>query len=189
MSSTADIPTEVAKRCDANKLKVGDVYSRHSFGKIISIDRFQGMARIENSNGDKWDIGLSVLELEFTIAEQFESEETLSRTALIELMRNYPRTAMTINFNKKVKPNDNADEILKLINEAINTGKVPTKTAVRKIAAEQQVGEERTMVGFHNNGFDEHGRLKFQESGTGQRLVDPRTINWAIVNRVRYNVK
>jgi hypothetical protein len=68
MASTADIPSEVAKRCEATKLKVGDVYSRHSFGKIISIDTFRGMATIENSNGSKWDIGLGVLELEFTIA-------------------------------------------------------------------------------------------------------------------------
>lgn len=189
MASTADLPTEITKRCDSAKLKVGDVYSRHSFGKIISIDRFQGMARLENSNGDKWDIGLGVLELEFTIAEQFDGEENLSRTALIELMRSYPRTAMTINFNKKVKPNDNADEILNLINEAIKTGKAPTKTAVRKIAANQQVGEERTMIGFHANSFDEHGRLKFQESDKGQRLVDPRTINWMILNRTKYIVK
>lgn len=189
MASTADIPTEITKRCDSSKLKVGDVYSRHSFGKIIEIDRFRGMATIQNSNGDKWSIGLGVLELEFTIAEQYESEEKLSRTALIELMRVYPRTAMTINFNKKVKPNDNADEILNLIDESIKSGKAPTKTAVRKLAASHQVGDERTMIGFHANSFDEHGRLKFQEADKGQRLVDPRTINWAIVNRVKYVVK
>lgn len=189
MASTADIPTEIAKRCDAAKLKVGDVYSRHSFGKVVEIDRYRGMATIENSNGNKWSIGLDVLELEFTIAEQFDSEENLSRTALIELMKTFPRTAMTVNYNKKVVPNDNADEILNLINEAIKTGKAPTKQAVRKLANAQQVGPERTMVGFHANSFDEHGRLKFQESDKGQRLVDPRTINWAIIQRIKYIVK
>jgi hypothetical protein len=45
------------------------------------------------------------------------------------------------------------------------------------------------MIGFHNNGYDEHGRLKFQEAGIGQRLIDPRTIRWAVVNGVKYVVK
>ncbi|MGE3483628.1 MAG: hypothetical protein AB7L09_02730 [Nitrospira sp.] len=189
MSSTTSIPTEIAKRCSAAKLKVGDVYSRHSFGKVVHIDRMTGFASIQNTNGDKWDVGLGVIELEFTIAEQYDGEEMVSRTALIELLKTYPRTAMTVNYNKKVVPNDNADQILDLINEAIKTGKAPTKAVVRKLANEQQVGPERTIIGFHTNGFDDHGRLKFQESGTGQRLVDPRTINWMVLNRVKYIVK
>ena len=197
MASTTDLPTEIMKRCDGDKVKVGDVYSRHSFGKVIDIQTqfdhhtrtHHKVATIQNANGDKWTIGMSVVELEFTIAGQFESEESLSRTALIELMKSFPRTAMTINFNKKVKTTDNADQILDLINTAIKTGKAPTKTVVRKLAADQQVGDERTMVGYHVASFDEHGRLKFQESDKGQRLVDPRTINWAIINRVKYIVK
>ena len=182
MSSSSTIPTETAKRCDARKLQVGDVYSRHSFGKIIELNPFQGSATIQNVNGDKWTIGLSVLELEFTIAKQYDEEDKVSRTALIELIKGYPRTAMTINFNKKVDPKEAA--------KALENGKgTMSQKDWQALVSANQVGPERTMVGFHNNGYDEHGRLKFQESDKGQRLVDPRTINWAIVNRVRLIVK
>lgn len=187
MSSTTSIPAETTARCDYSKVKVGSVYSRHSFGKVVQKTHDQVL--IENSNGDRWTIGASIIALEFTFADQFDDEEQVSRTAMIELMLDHPRTAMTINFNKKVKPNDNADQILELINQAIKDGKAPTKTAVRKLAAEQQVGEERVMVGYHNRSFDEHGRLRFQESDKGQRLVDPRTLNSVVLNRTKYTIK
>lgn len=196
MTSTTSIPTETTERCDPKRVKVGDVYSRHSFGVITKIEeKYDPITRqrltlmtIRNSNGNEWNIGSDIVGLEFSIAGQFEATEKVSRTRMIEVLMENPRTAMTINFNKKVKSTDVADSVLELINKALADGKAPTKASVRKFAAEQQTGEERTMVGYHVCSYDEHGRLRFNESEVGQRLVDPRTLNWMIVDRVKYEI-
>lgn len=179
MASTTSIPSETTNRCDANKVKVGDTYSRHSFGIIKSIDPYNGSMTIENSNGNKWTIGKEIVALEFSIAEQFESEEKVSRTRMIEIMTEHPRTAMTINFNKKPDPKKIAKELEG--GKGSDSAK-DWNAKVKKLVA----GEERTMIGYHTLSFDEHRRLRFQETGKGQRLVDPRTLNWMIVDRVKY---
>lgn len=189
MASTTSIPTETTNRCDANKVKVGDVYTRSSFGTITNIvteydpitRRNQTMMSILNSNGDVWNIGKEIVALEFSFAEQFDDEETVSRTRMIEIMIENPRTAMTINFNKKPDPKKISKEL-----EAGKNGQT-AKVWNAKVKALLQ-GEERVMVGYHTCGFDEHRRLRFNESGKGQRLVDPRTLNTMIVNRVFYTV-
>jgi hypothetical protein len=73
--------------------------------------------------------------------------------------------------------------------------------AVKKNLADALTGEERTMVGRHYGRTDEFGRIKFidmeapggydeaKDSDSRQRLVDPRTINWAILRGVKYEVK
>jgi hypothetical protein len=191
MTSTTTIPTETTSRSDFSKVKVGSVYSRHSFGKVTGFGRDaygNPMVQIENSNGESWTISPNIMEAEFSFADQFDSEEKVSRTRAIEILTDNPRTAMTINYNKKPKTNDVGDGILGLINEAIKTGKAPTKKSVRQFAGEQLGGPERTMIGYHVNSYDEHRRLRFNESGKGQRLVDPRTLNWMICDRVKYVV-
>lgn len=181
MASTTSIPTETTHRCDPKKVKVGDVYSRHSFGKVKAIDNFNGMMTIENANGDSWNIGKEVVALEFSFANQFEDEEKISRTRMIEIMIEHPRTAMTINFNKKADP--------KAAAKALEGGKGSlSQKDWQALVAANQVGPERTMIGYHTCSFDEHQRLRFQESDKGQRLVDPRTLNWMIVDRVKYTV-
>jgi hypothetical protein len=181
MPSTTSIPTETSQRCDAKKIKVGDVFSRHSFGKVTGIDTYNSMMTIENSNGKTWRIGAEVMEYEFSFADQFESEEKISRTQLIELITDNPRTAMTIHYNKK----PNAKNIAKELRPG--KGDLSVKDWDAKVNLLLQ-GDERVMVGYHNSSFDEHRRLRFNEADKGQRLVDPRTLNWAICNRVKYIV-
>jgi hypothetical protein len=180
MTSTTTIPTETSKRCEAKKIKVGSVFSRHSFGKVMAIDTHNGMMTIQNSNGDSWSIGAQIMEKEFSFAEQFESEETVSRTRIIELLTDNPRTAMTIQFNKKPDPKKIAKEL-----EGGKTGTAKDWTAKVKSLLQ---GDERTMIGYHVCSFDEHRRLRFNETDKGQRLVDPRTLNWMIVDCVKYTV-
>ena len=188
MASTTSIPTETATRCDASKLKIGDVFSRHSFGKIKEIVKQRNpvtyreeiLFTVENSNGNSWNIGFDIVELEFSFAEQFEDEEKVSRTRMIEIMLEHPRTAMTLNYNKKPKVDDVA--------KALTAGKTGTAKDWKALVKEQLEGAERTMIGYHAMSFDEHRRLRFQDAGTGQRLVDPRTLNWMIVNRIKYTI-
>ena len=171
---------ETTRRCNADKVGIDSFFTRHSSGKVIS--RGTGSFKLRNSEGVEWSIDANILEQEFTFADQYECEEKISRTALIEIIVQAPRTAMTVQFNKKPKHLDVAKAL------ACGQGELTDRqwnAAVKKEVA----GEERTMVGHHYGKFDEHQRLKFNEAGVGMRLVDLRTVNWAIINQVEYTVK
>ena len=187
MASTTTIPAETTKRCDAKKIKIGDVYSRHSFGKVTAFGqdmRGNTMVEITNSNGAPWTISPQIMELEFSFADQVESEETVSRTRLIEIMMDNPRTAMTIHFNKKPNAKNIAKELRsgKAADESVKGFDARVKALLQ--------GEERVMIGYHNCSLDEHRRLRFNEAAekVQQRLVDLRTLNWVVVNQTRYVV-
>lgn len=174
--------TETTRRCDLSKVRPGHVFSRHSFGKVIAVH--PGLNRIElrNTEGLTWTVDGTILEQEFCFAEQHDGVEEVSRTRAIEIVTENPRTAMTINFNKKADPKVVAKEL------AAGQGALSSKEWNAKVSKLMD-GDERTMVGWHYGSFDEHRRLSFIEEEKGPRLVDPRTINWVVVNRVRYNVK
>lgn len=174
--------TETTRRCDLSKVQVGAVFSRHSFGKVMAIHR--GMNRIElrNSEGLQWTVDGTILEQEFSFAEQHEGVEDVSRTDAIKAVLENPRTAMTINFNKKADPKVVAKEL------AAGQGSLSAKDWNAKVSSLMD-GEERTMIGWHFGGVDPHGRLNFIEEANGPRLIDPRTINYVVVGRKRYNVK
>jgi len=186
MSSTTSIPTETAKACDFDKVQVGSVFSRHSFGKVILKTRNpqtgEEIAQVENSNGEKWTISAGIVENEFSFADQFDDEEKVSRTRCIEILTDNPRTAMTINYRKKPDA--------KKIAKETRAGKPGAMTVKDWDAMVKELvsGELRTMVGYHSNGYDEHRRLRFNEAGVGQRLVDPRTLEFMVVDRVKYVV-
>jgi hypothetical protein len=179
-------PEETTNRCDTKKVKVGSVYSRHSFGTVTDIagDTFT----VQNEKGDSWQIGRTILEKEFSFAEQFDSEETVNRTRAIEVMVENPQTAMTIHYNKAPEVADKDGKIG--VATALKNGQgAMSDKEWKKLVATQVAGEEREMIGHHFGAFDEHRRLHFVESGKGPRLVDPRTLNWLIVKRVKYTVK
>jgi len=169
-----------APKCNTSKVKVGSVYSRHSFGSVKSIG--MGNAMIENENGDSWQISMELLEKEFSFADQAEEEKTVSRTEAIEALTAHPFMAMTVNFNKQPKAEDVATNLKG------GQGAMSDKDWKKHVEKFME-GEERTMIGHHFGTFDEHRRLQFISSGEGPRLVDPRTINWLIVDRIKYIVK
>lgn len=172
--------TETTRRCDVKKVKVGSVFSRHSFGKVLGVHGSQ--IRLRNSNGFEWGIDENILEQEFSFADQFDKEEDVSRTRAIEILTEHSHTAMTVHFNKALDP--------KAVADALKGGQgTLSDKEWKKRVAEACAGEERVMIGHHSNSFDEHRRLHFVEMDKGGRLVDVRTVNWMIVNRVKYTVK
>lgn len=66
MTMTAQT-TETTKRCDAKKVSVGAVFSRHSFGTVIA-KNYDGSYQVRNANGFDWSIGANILEQEFSFA-------------------------------------------------------------------------------------------------------------------------
>lgn len=171
---------ESTKRCDVSKIQVGSMFSRHSFGTVIGIRG--DMVQLRNAKGYEWEIGKNIVAQEFSFADQFDNEESVSRTRAIEVLTEHSHTAMTVHFNKAPDP--------KAVAEALKVGQGRMSDREwNKLVATQVAGEERTMIGYHTNHFDMHRRLEFHETGVGLRLVDPRTINWLIVGRTKYTVK
>lgn len=176
--------TQQTRKCDVAKVKIGDKWSRHSYGKVVSVIGLQ--IDVENEAGLKWSIGRSIFEKEFNIAGQHETTEYLSRTEMVEKIRASSRLAMIVHFRKKPEHRVLVDFVANLV----NSGKQLTSRTLSKRLKTATAGEERTMVGRHYGTGDEFGRLHFvdMEKG-GLKLVDPRTVDWAIIDNVEYKLK
>lgn len=182
MTQTSTPATEEQKlktRCDPAQVKVGSFYSRHSFGVVTRVqrDRFA----LKNEDGFEWEVGRDILAQEFSFSDQYAKTEEVSRTRALEILAENIRTAVTVNFHKKADAKEIAAEL------AAGQGDLNKKQWAAKVEA-ALLGEERTMVGYHYNTHNEHGRLEFIEHGKGPRTIDPRTVNYIIVNQIRYVV-
>jgi hypothetical protein len=162
-----------------NNLKIGAVYSRQSFGTIVG--QTCDSVQVRNEDGMEWSISRSIFDEEFVVADVVASESIVNQTELIEQITKNPRTAMTIHFRKKVVPSD-VTKALRTVLEDVEPGSRKFASAVKEAVA----GEPRTMIGRHYGDFDDRGRLQFIEHGKGLRLVDPRTVEFAIVRGVKY---
>jgi len=178
--------------CDLSKIKTGSVFTRHSSGRVTGTQKDENgdpVYLVENSDGVTWGISPNIVEKEFRFADQFDEEEKVNRTSIIETLVANPRTAMTVNFHKKPDHKDAA----KALEEG--KGKLSTRAWNKKVQ-EAYTGKESTLVGYHTGSFDGHSRLQFIKldgknatKGGDFRLVDTRTVNWVIVNRTKYVVK
>lgn len=166
-------------KCVASEIKVGSIFSRHSFGKVIDVQGNE--VTLRNNEGFEWCIDSSVMEEEFTIADQFDSEAVMSRTDVVNAVLSRPKEAMTICFTKKLDAGAVADAL------AAGQG-IMSPRAWKKKVSKALVGKERVIMGYHNGSLNEHGRLNIVIMD-GVRQVDPRTIQWAIVGRVKMVVK
>jgi len=172
---------ESTNRCDAKKIAIGSVWSRHSYGKVTG--RTGNRFTLRSEEGLEWDIdGANIMEAQFSFADQHTQEITESRSKINEVIMENRGIAMTVCFKKKTKSNDKA--------KALKDGQGSlSDRAWNKKVKDLDEGEERVMIGHHSGVLDEHQRLKFTETGVGQRLIDMRTTQWVIVDRTKYIVK
>jgi len=174
---------ETTKRSDASKVKVGDTWSRLSFGTVVEIKA--GAIRVRNNKGDEpWDVSNTIIESEFSFANTHHVEATkeVTGTEAIAILKEHPRTAMTVCFNKKPDPKEAAD--------ALKSGQgSDTEKAWASKVRKAMEGEVREMIGYHLGGWTPQGHLQFFETGKGLRVVDPRTLNWIAIDKSKYVVK
>ena len=178
--------TKSTKKSNADKIKAGDKWSRHSYGTVKRVDWKQ--VQIENENGLLWTIDSNIFEQEFTVADQYTDVVKVTRTEMVEKIVSAARVCMTVNFRKKAEPKSLVDYVTSLLDGTVARPKPRALSAALKNITS---GEERTMVGRHYGTSDEFGRLQFtaMETGGGLRLIDPRTVEWAIIENVRYELK
>lgn len=183
-TSTASPPKSSVSKpslSDHNKVKVGSFFNSFVTGTVVSIKGRN--YNVRTTEGGTFTIeGHELVDEQFAFADQHEQVLKVSQTEMIEALMNAPRCAMTVNFNKQ--PDEG--EVAKTLAAGQGTDSDRVWKSKVKLAME---GEERTMIGYHERSLDDRGRLKFYESGTGFRLVDPRRLNWLVVNRVRYEIK
>lgn len=175
-------------------LKPGEVLSESQYYKVVKTkgDKVQMIT----DSGENVVLEAKYVDTFLTSASQFTTAtKTVTKSELSHIITSKPRSAMTINYNKQVKPEDVVANIMSTYKD---TPPAKIEASIKKIVKSTLEGEEHTIVGRHNHTFDAGGRLQFVdmevEPKTGaydprQRLVDLRTLNWAIVDEVKYVVK
>lgn len=175
-------------------IKVGSVLSETQFYKVDSVETNRVI--LLTDGGEKIGVSKQYAETLLDSADDFSSEEKVTRTELVEKFLSSTRVAMTVNFNKKVDEAAVRKDIIALYPN--KGGRLMSESdftkQVRKIV--NLKGEERTMRGRHYGVQDANGRVSFVDMDlpatdptSKRRLVDPRTLNWMIVGGVKYVVK
>jgi hypothetical protein len=124
-------------------------------------------------------------------------------TELADIFKQSTRVAMTVAFNKKDedkgtrKYNAEVQAAIKKVQDA----KVSEVEGLLKELIENPIsrvipGELRVMKGRHYGHMNDLGRINFvdmelpdNDPANRERQVDPRTIQYIIVNKVKYNLK
>lgn len=172
------------------KLVVGESLSETQFYKVEKIAGNQ--VQLVNENGDQIVVNDDYVNKALASASQFESTEKVTKTRLAEIFFENSRVAMTVMFNKQVDPKKVSENVSSIYDQ-LGIG-MTKQDFEKKIKAVMNIkGDERVMVGRHYGGIDVNGRVSFVDmnvtSGINTRLVDPRTLNYIIVNNVKYQVK
>jgi hypothetical protein len=179
---------------DFKKLKEGSILSESQYYKVqkISGDRVQ----LATESGEPVVVDSKYVESFLMSAHDFKEEKKITKTEMAEVFLSHPRVAMTVCFNKQVKE---ADVVKEIMTAYEGTAPKEAEKAMKAAVKKGLNGEERVMIGRHHGGTDDFGRIHFvdmeQEKGTKaefdgrSRLVDPRTLNWVIVNNVKYLIK
>jgi hypothetical protein len=190
-------------------VKVGTILSETSFYVVEDLRNDKIIVR--DDLGNKITMGEPYVNQICVSADSFETEEKKSMTELAEIFINSPRIAMTVAFYKKdvekTKTTYNkevADAISQVQNAKVSEVEGLLKKLIETPISRVIPGELRVMKGRHHGHIDELGRvhfidmelpkqLKVSQDGstydTRKREVDPRTIQWLIVNKVKYILK
>lgn len=176
-------------------MQKGNILSESQF-YIVEAVNSDGSLVVMDDNNNKIQLSKEYATKLLQSAHTFTEEKKISKTELAEVFTVNTRIAMTVCFFKQVKEADVTAEIMKAYEgSTIKTMEAAIKKAVKKGLE----GEERVMIGRHYGVTDDFGRVHFvdmevaQDSSktydVRQRLVDPRTLQYIIVNNVKYSIK
>lgn len=177
-------------------LKEGEKLSEVQFYSVVKIAGDK--AQLLNERGENIVVDSKYVESCLTSASQFTETKKVSRTELADIVIKATNKAITLNFNKVIKEADVKAQIYELYPN--KGGKILSeadfKKNVNSILKSALSGDERTMVGFHSGHYDGFGRVHFTDMevvkdpsksyDTRSRLFDPRSLNWAIVDGIKY---
>lgn len=184
-------------------LKTGSILSESSF--FIVKDVKQDSVTVTDDYGNELIISKPYVEKILNSADSFSSEEKKTKTELAEMFVNSPRIAMTVAFFKqdkaKTKKTYNA-EIDAAVNKVQSAKVSEVEGLLRDLITnpilDYTPGELRVMKGRHYGEVDDLGRVHFVDMEIAKssvptdsrlRQVDPRTIQYIILNNTKYTLK
>lgn len=190
-------------------LKKGSILSESSFFVVKDIQT--SVVVVKDEFGNEVTIGNKYVENVLCCADYFEKEEKKSMTELAEIFISSPRIAMTVAFYKKDTPKtkkayeaEKAAKITEIQNASLANASKLLNDLIENPISKVIPGELRIMKGRHYGHIDELGRIHFidmeiekeikpskdgGEYDSRKREVDPRTIQWLIVNKTKYSLK
>lgn len=186
-------------------LKTGSILSETSFFIVQSITNKD--ITVKDDLGNILTIGNPYVEKILNSADSFSSEEKKTMTELAELFINSPRIAMTVAFYKKDTAKtikafqaEKAAKIAEIRNARVSDIEGLLSNLIETPLSKIIPGELRVMKGRHYGHIDELGRIHFidmeqtrdiskPDYDSRKREVDPRTIQFLIVNGVKYSLK
>ena len=186
----------------ANKkaLTQGEIITYIEYYKVDSVENFGPNPKVHvyTTDGTPISISKSIVDQNCQSATSVQEEVAITRTDLIEKIAGLGKIAFTVNFNKQVD-----EKSLKATLEGLyanQAGKIISKTdhakKVKDIIHSVYKGEERTLTGFLITDAPEMGRFKmidlqlaFKGDKNPIRLVNQQTINFAIIDSIKYVVK
>lgn len=196
--------SKTAKAPKVTGVKKGEILSETSFYIVKEVQADRVLVTDDLGN----EIGLSKKYVDqITVsADAWETEEPKSMTELAEIFINSPRIAMTVAFTtkdiektKKDYELEKATKIHEIMTASLSTTSKLLEDLIENPITRTIPGSLRVMKGRHYGSVNDLGRVSFidmevkKDSGkdydSRTRQVDPRTIQWLIINKVRYYLK
>lgn len=185
----------MTKRLDVQKLRVGEWLFEVQYYEVIKIKEDTGDVVLRNNRGYNFEVTPEVVEEGMISATQFESEQDVTRTELIDILERAGATIFTVCFFKQPKEKDVLDETLAVLRQEVGQVDLPTLEKHVKQAIKRSIhGEERIIVGHLIQSEPKMGRsqvvdLSVPHTEHSIRLVDHRSLQWMILRGVKYVVR
>ncbi len=188
----------------AQNLKKGAILSESSFFVVKDVQN-KGVLMVDDL-GNEILIGNEYVEKVLNSADFYEKEEPKTMTELADIFINSPRIALTASFITKDKPKTKkafdaevAEAIEKVQNAKVGDVAKIMLNIIEKPITKMIPGSERVIRGRHYGHVDDLGRVHFidmelpkdesKDYDVRKREVDPRTLQYLIVNKVKYYLK
>jgi hypothetical protein len=204
-TATKKAPAKTASAKPATLvIEPGTILSETSFYVVEEVQ--QGKVIVSDDFGHKITLGMPYVK-EITIcADFYEKEEEKSMTELADLLVNSPRIAMTVAYITKASEKTKRDfdleksaKIAEIQNASLKNASALLSDLIENPITKAIPGKLRVMKGRHYGNVDDLGRVHFidmeikrdttKDYDTRSRQVDPRTIQYLIINKVKYTLK
>ena len=177
-----------------DNLKVGDYLSETQYYKVVKIN--PKTVTIVNERGVQHNFDKDLIAEGMHSASEYDTEKSLNRTEINEILQQAGNSIFTVNFHKQVKEQEIKEKLLNAIRDEqgnlLDAQDIENK--LTEISRELTKGEERTMIGYLLELNTLMGRslvidMEISPEQNRIRQIDHRTINWLILKNTKYIVK
>lgn len=179
--------------CDLAKVQIDEILAVTYYAKVKKISG-EVLTLVDLERDTEFNISGKALVESMNSANQYSTEIKTTITKVVNILLHSRGNVFTVSYNKKVTEDDINGALSK-----INKGKILSNKEIRESVKDAYKGEERLLTGFLVGTETELGRSKAvdlnikldadKEYDNRVRQIDHRTINWLIVNNVKYIVK